>query len=258
MNDLKVFLSLPILFKDTIKIYPPHVKDVVDNDDFLRYVQIFTLSQEDIEDLFVKNEQLTGQKNDNIPTPFYFLLNNSYHNKEYEKIVKEAFEFFIHQKVSFLYEKGVIFIGDLEKEILSLNSLEELQELLDKNTLLTNENFFEFQNLIRESCGYKQVEPPNPNEHPKIKQMKAKARLRDRIKAEKGIGVGLKDSIISICCMGIGITPLNVGEVSYAAIGDLMRRYQEKEKYDIDIKSLLAGADSKKVKPKYWIRKLDD
>ena len=29
------------------------------------------------------------------------------------------------------------------------------------------------------------------------------------------------------------------------------------EKYDIDIRSLLAGADSKKVKPKYWIRNSD-
>nr|DAE11697.1 MAG TPA: hypothetical protein [Siphoviridae sp. ct2vX3] len=29
----------------------------------------------------------------------------------------------------------------------------------------------------------------------------------------------------SICCMGIGITPLNVGELSYAAVSELIRRY---------------------------------
>jgi hypothetical protein len=33
---------------------------------------------------------------------------------------------------------------------------------------------------------------------------------------------------------------------------------QQKEAYDIDIRSLLAGADSKKVKPKYWIRNIDE
>jgi hypothetical protein len=33
--------------------------------------------------------------------------------------------------------------------------------------------------------------------------------------------------------------------------------YQQNEEYDIDIRSLLAGADSKKVKPKYWIKNLD-
>jgi hypothetical protein len=54
--------------------------------------------------------------------------------------------------------------------------------------------------------------------------------------------------------MGIGITPLNIGELSYASIGPIMDMMQEKEKYDIDVRSLLAGADSKKIKPKYWIR----
>jgi hypothetical protein len=54
--------------------------------------------------------------------------------------------------------------------------------------------------------------------------------------------------------MGIGVTPMTIGEMSYAALNDLMSMYQEKEKYDIDIRSVLAGADPKKVKPKYWIR----
>ena len=58
--------------------------------------------------------------------------------------------------------------------------------------------------------------------------------------------------------MGIGLTPLNIGELSYAAIPVLLATYQQKEKYQIDIDSVLAGADSKKVKPEYWIRNLKD
>ena len=57
--------------------------------------------------------------------------------------------------------------------------------------------------------------------------------------------------------MGLGITPLDIGEMSYAAIHSLMNMYQDKEKYMIDIKSVLAGADPKKIKPKYWIRNSD-
>ena len=64
--------------------------------------------------------------------------------------------------------------------------------------------------------------------------------------------------LTAICCMGIGLTPLNIGEMSYAALHLLTRIYQEKEKYDIDIRSLLAGADKKKVKPKYWIRNFEE
>jgi hypothetical protein len=37
-----------------------------------------------------------------------------------------------------------------------------------------------------------------------------------------------------------------------------MNIYQEKEKYRLDIDSILAGGDSKKIKPQYWIRNLED
>jgi hypothetical protein len=56
--------------------------------------------------------------------------------------------------------------------------------------------------------------------------MKAKARYRDRIKAKQGGGITLEDSLTSICCMGIGINPLNIREMSYAAMNKLMSKFQ--------------------------------
>ena len=88
--------------------------------------------------------------------------------------------------------------------------------------------------------------------------MKAKARLRDKIKAKSNKNIKLESTLAAICCMGIGITPLNIGEITYGSIHILMSMYQGKEKYELDIDSLLAGADSKKVKPKYWIKDLND
>ena len=123
---------------------------------------------------------------------------------------------------------------------------------------INKDNFFEFQNAIRRSLGDKELEPPNPNENPRIKEMKAKARYRDRVKAKKGIGITFEETLISICCMGIGLNPLNIGEISYAASKKLVEKYQQKEKYDIDIRSLLAGADSKKIKVQYWMNKNND
>jgi hypothetical protein len=113
--------------------------------------------------------------------------------------------------------------------------------------------------MIRESVGDKPQQPPepiDPNENPMIAEIKRRARERDKIKARRASkdGISLPTCLVAICCMGIGITPLNIGEMSYASVGELMKVMQEKEKYDIDIRSLLAGADSKKVKPKYWIR----
>jgi hypothetical protein len=50
--------------------------------------------------------------------------------------------------------------------------------------------------------------------------MKAKARYRDKIKAKQQAknGLTLFSTMTSICCMGIGITSLNIGEMSYVAM----------------------------------------
>ena len=90
--------------------------------------------------------------------------------------------------------------------------------------------------------------------------MKAKARYRDKIKAKQAAknGSTLFNTMASICCMCIGLTPLNIGEMSYVSMQAILNQYQTKEKYEIDIDSLLAGADSKKIKPKYWIRNLEE
>lgn len=242
MSKEKAFLGLPEDFQGMFLIYPPKVNDVASNR-FAQYKQILTFSQEELDDEFL-------QKKDKAPTPLEFLLSNSYHSKEFEIMAKDAFYLFTKQEVTFLYENKAILIGSLKKELKRVKKLEDL-------VLITEDNFFDFQNKIRESLGDKPIEPPNPNEHPKIRRMKAKARYRDRIKAKQGGGINLITSLAAICCMGIGITPLNIGEMSYAAVSILINTYQNKEKYEIDIASIQAGANSKKVNPKYWIKNLD-
>ena len=246
MINPSTFLGEPSWFKNICQIYPPKVKDVVTNQDFSNFQTILLISAEEIEDLFVENKQ----EMDTYPTPLEFLLANCYNNKNYEELTKKAFMFFIREKITILYDLKAIWIGDTAE----LSNIDNLQQL----RLLNEENFLDFQNSIRKALGEKPKEPPNPNEDPRVKRIKAKGRYRDRIKAKKGKGISFSTSLTSICCMGIGITPLNVGELSYAAVSELINRYQEKEKYETDVSSLIAGADSKKVKPKYWIRNLED
>ena len=250
MNNPAVFIKEPLSFKNKIKVYPPSVRDVISNSKFGQYLKILTLTQEDIQDSFKqKDAQIVA------PTPFEFLLINCYHNKDFKTVALQAFEFFIHEPINFFYEQKMLVVGKLEKVVTDITKIEEL-------ITITEDEYFDFQNIIREVCGDKPIKPPeapNPDEDPRITAMKAKARERDRLKARRGAsdGISLQTSLVAICCMGIGLTPLNIGEMSYAAIGPIMKMSQEKEKYDIDIRSLLAGADSKKIKPKYWIRNSD-
>lgn len=249
MNKELFFICEPCQFKPGIRIYPPKIKEVVSNPQYSQFVKILTYSQEEVEDEFVAEKKQL----DKFPTPIEHMLNNCYHNKQYEKLCKKAFNFFIKEEVTFLYEQKLIIIGKLEKVLEKLESLDQL-------IVINESEFFNFQNIIREATCQKVVEPPNPNEHPRIKAMKAKARYRDKIKAKQNAktGISFYTSLVSICCMGLGITPLNIGEMSYIAMDSILRKYQEKEKYQLDVDSLLAGADSKKVKPKYWIRNFEE
>jgi hypothetical protein len=68
------------------------------------------------------------------------------------------------------------------------------------------------------------------------------------------MGINLETNLMAICCMNMGLNPLNIGKISLASVGKLTEMYQNKEKYDIDTRALIAGADAKKIKLSYWIK----
>lgn len=140
-------------------------------------MKLLTISQEDIEDEMSKKDNKLKE----CPTPFEFLLINCYHNAQFKDIATKAFQFFIHDNVNFLFQEKKLVIGNLEKVVTQIKSVDEL-------ITISEEDYFDFQNTIRIACGDKPVkppEPPNPNEDPRITAMKAKARARDRIKAKQ-------------------------------------------------------------------------
>ena len=250
---IESFLCLPQKFQNICTIYPITVNQVL-REETKQLVNLLTISQEEIEDFLIDKKDKDGNPI-KPPDPFVYIMGNSQYNKDFEKKVIESFKMYIHEPVSLQYQAGCIVVGDLQKEFLKVSSIENIMKEL---RIINQDNFFNFQNAIRRSMGDKELEPPNPNENPRIKEMKAKARYRDRIKAKKGLGITFEETLISICCMGIGLNPLNIGEISYAASKKLVEKYQQKEKYDIDIRSLLAGADSKKIKVQYWMNKNND
>ena len=253
MINPAIFINRPLNFGKICKVFPPTLGDVLSLPSFGQYKKLLTITQEDLRDEFGESMSKEGKT---VPTPFEFLLINCYHNVEILKLVLSGFKFFIHEDVYPLIEDKIIVVGN---ETDSMTP----EEALAKRRVISEENYFDFQNFIRMACGDKIVKPPepeDPNEDPRIRRIKAKARMRDRIKAKQGVqgkGISLETCLVAICCMGIGITPLNIGEMSYAALFPLLQTYQEKEKYDLDVRAVLAGADSKKIKPKYWIRNTD-
>jgi len=243
IND-KIFLGYPIPFKDICHIYPPKVKDIVGSDEAVQWQALFTMSQEELDDAY-RNEDKTVV----TPNPFTYLLLMYYSEEDKRPLVLNGFKQLLHEPVTIIPEMEIIVIG-VEEE-----NLDPDVHLVEPR-LLNTENYFDFQNLVRDAMGLNRVEPPDPDEDPRVKRIKAKSRYREKVKAKKNLGPKFGTLLAAICCMGIGLNPLNIGEMSYANVVWLIEMYQQKEAYEIDIRSLLAGADSKKVKPKYWIKNL--
>ena len=89
MSKEAFFIGAPVQFKAGIYVYPPTLKEVIMNQNYGNYLRVLTYSQEEIEDIFVKEKKDLSK----FPTPIEFLLNNCYHNSEYEQVCKEAFRF---------------------------------------------------------------------------------------------------------------------------------------------------------------------
>ena len=251
MINPNVLIGEPLNFKNKIKVYPPTVKEVVSNPKFHVFYRLLTITQEDIQ------EELQDklQQGEEPPTPFEYLMANCCYTPGFSELMRDAFQFFCKTGIGLLYKENKILIGETKSQIQSASNLNELD-------YLTESDFFEFSNLVREACGNEAIAPPekvDPDEDPQITRIKMLGKQRDRIKHKQQAknGISLSVCLVAICCMGIGITPLNIGEMSYASVGELMKVMQSKEKYELDIRSLLAGADSKKIKPKYWIRNTD-
>lgn len=247
MIDSNFFLGYPNQYENICKVYPPKIKDILNEKNYPAYKKLLLSSQEDIEDEYTEMELPL----EDVPTPLGYLFVMSATDARIKQIILDAFQFFIKEPVTMLPDQQMIVIGDLTETLKSIKSVEELR-------ILKEDNYFKFQQMLRRAIGQKEIEPYDPNLHPKVKYFKAKARLRDKVKATSKDALTLGSTLAAICCMDLNLNPLNIGELSQAAVSVLIRYYQEKQKYDIDIRSLLAGADSKKVKPQNWIRNIED
>ena len=247
MIDSNFFLGYPSQYENICKVYPPKIKDILNEKNYPAYKKLLLSSQEDIEDEYTEMELPL----EDAPTPLGYLFVMSATDARIKQIILDAFQFFIKEPVTMLPDQQMIVIGDLTETLKSIKSIEELR-------ILKEDNYFKFQQMLRRAIGQKEIEPYDPNLHPKVKYFKAKARLRDKVKATSKDALTLGSTLAAICCMDLNLNPLNIGELSQAAVSVLIRYYQEKQKYDIDIRSLLAGADSKKVKPQNWIRNIED
>lgn len=243
---IKAFAGLPYLLggekRPVCLIQPLTMGERIKlGDKYQRYLQILTISEEELEDIAeqiinpIEKVEFTKLK------PFEYLMVMAQFNDTFFIDLKAAFSTFLKDEILIIPQAQQIVLGNIEQG-----------RIIDKK------NFKDFQKIIRLQNRLDMPEEIPINENRMHKKFRLKRKALKKAKAiqqsKDENAPELSDLIASVCVLGIGVTWENVMKMPIYTFYELFIRYQKKEKYDLDVRSLLAGADSKKIKLKYWIQ----
>lgn len=231
--------------KTLCTVYPITLRQIatVGAKNFYSYLNIFTLNKEDVDEYFAS--QTMEEKPD--LTPFQFLLVMTQVDPQYLQTVQEAFKLFLHEtKIVFLRQNEAIVLGEREENrIITDESFEVIKQIVEAANILDTQ-----------SADARMDNPSDAKAAQIIKKLKEGRKMRE--KAKNSSDLSFSDLVASLAAGGNGLNILNVWDLPYYAFNDQFKRMQMKEEYENTYKSLLAGADPKKVKIRYWIDTIQD
>ena len=173
-------------------------------------------------------------------SPLPFLLKSAQANDSFYLELQAAFATFIKEEITLLPKINSVLIGPMAEK-----------------RLITEKNFIDFQTILNLQNRKKVPGPPPENESPFARKMRLAAEQRDAVKRKQqqkqGGAQDLADLMEIAEVFGIDYKNKSI----YAFYG-LIQRHQLREKWTQDIQMLCAGADSKKIKAKYWGSNPDD
>lgn len=229
--------------KTLCTIYPVTLKQIatVGAKNFYSYLNIFTLNKEDVDEYFA-NEQIEQDL-----TPFQFLLIMTQMDPQYLLTVQEAFKLFLHEdKLVFLRQNEAIVLGERsEGRIITNESFEAIKQIVEAANILDTQ-----------SADARMDNPSDAKAAQIIKKLKEGRKMREKAKSDSNLS--FSDLVASLAAGGNGLNILNVWDLPYYAFNDQFKRMQMREEYENTYRSLLAGADPKKVKIRYWIDTIQD
>ena len=196
------------------------------------------LTSDEIRKIMEEKGVKVNENTDLSPLPF--LLKSAQANDSFYLELQAAFATFIKEEITLLPKINSVLIGPMAEK-----------------RLITEKNFIDFQTILNLQNRKKVPVPPPENESPFARKMRLAAEQRDAVKRKQqqkqGGAQDLADLMEIAEVFGIDYKNKSI----YAFYG-LIQRHQLREKWTQDIQMLCAGADSKKIKAKYWGANPDD
>lgn len=242
INKEKFLCGIPTEIEGLCLLYPVTLREIakIGIKNFYAYLNIFTLTKEDVND-FIRQNELEIEL-----TPFQFHLANAAIDENYLQILRGAFKFFLHEtEITVLPENEALILGKYEEnrivreeEFQAISEIVSIQHCVDRDDVNAMNN------------------PSNSKAAQIIKKIKEGQRLREKKKGDSQLD--FFDLVGSLAAGGNGLNIINIWDITYYAFNDQFKRMQMREEYDNGVRSLLAGAKPEKIKLKHWVRKTQD
>ena len=216
---------------------PPITIDEIAEMGYSNYRKLLSYICADIDDVIKNNDG----KYDNSHV-YAFLLYGYLNNEDSRKAFTDALRMICHTDCIQYDEKQEAF--------------------LINDGILNNDNFLDFQMIVKERNGISQLNedidnPANAKAAALLAKKKALKKKIDKAKNQDSNGITLAD-LISITASGLHLPLSVVGQYDMYQFNDQFNRLRIFKDYDVNIQALLAGADANSVKLQHWISKTDE
>lgn len=243
INKEKFLCGIPTEIEGLCLVYPKTLREIalVGIKNFYIYLNFFTLNKEEI-DNFNKENEIEEEI-----TPFQFHLRNSIYDKNYQKNFADAFKFFLKiNSITILKDNEAIVLDNDTNRVIKEKEFNLISEIIKAQNFL----------LEYEEENYSIKKPSNSKAKEILQKLEQRKKVIDKKKSHNNLD--FYDLVGSLAIGDVGLNILNIWDITYYAFNDQFNRMKMKENYENDVKSLLAGADSKKIKLKHWIRKIQE
>ena len=236
----QAYMGVPSTLNGVCKIYPFTMREILEMGivEYNTRLGILLLTEVEISNII---KEKTGEE---VPPdkihPLSYLLASAEADDMFLLELQNVFSTFVKEDVLLLPKINSVLVGSPEQK-----------------RLITESNYRDFQDILRIQNKREFIEPPPKDESPGQRKMRL---LREKVAAvkkkqaqKKGDGQTLVEMLEIAETYGIDIK-----NHTLYAFYSLLRRHQLREKWVQDLQVICAGADSKKIKTKYWGESLDN
>lgn len=236
----QAYAGVPSSFSNICKVYPLTLYEIIEmgTNKYNSKLGLLLLTEVDIAKTI---KEKTGEEPDIEQIhPLSYLLTSALYDNLFSLELQASFSTFVKEDVLLLPKINAVLIGNPK----------------DKR-LITEQNYGDFQDILRIQNKKNIREAPPENESPIARKFRLKREARDAAKQKQQEKQGNKQSLVELLEIAETFN-IDYKNKTIFAFHNLIKRHQAKEKWDQDIQMLCAGADSTKLKTKYWGESLKD